>query len=77
MECTLEQFIEEIKNWGDSRLLFPARYRYHVLDSQKFHFKKVIERSARLIWSAEKVKCEANRGNNWAKLTEYASCSIF
>ena len=24
MECKIEQFIEEIKNWGDSRLLFPA-----------------------------------------------------
>lgn len=23
-EFTLEQFIEEIKNWGESRLLFPA-----------------------------------------------------
>ena len=37
--------------------------------------KKVIQRSVRLIWSAEKVKCKANRDNNSAKLTKYASCT--
>ena len=37
--------------------------------------KRVIQRSVKLIWSAEKVKCEANRSNNWAKLIKYASCT--
>ena len=37
--------------------------------------KNVIQRSVRLIWSAEKVKCKANRDNNSAKLTKYASCT--
>ena len=37
--------------------------------------KKVIQSSVRLIWSAEKVKCKANRDNNSAKLTKYASCT--
>ena len=26
--------------------------------------KKVIERNVRLIWSAERVKCQVNRGNS-------------
>ena len=37
--------------------------------------KKVIQKSVRLIWSIEKVKCETNRCNNQAKLTRYASCN--
>ena len=37
--------------------------------------KKVIQSSVRLTWSAEKVKCKANRDNNSAKLTKYASCT--
>ena len=27
------------------------------------------------MWIAEKAQCEANRCNNWAKLTTYASCT--
>ena len=41
--------------------------------------KKVIQRSVRLNWSVEKVKCEANHGKNWAKSTKYvplASCIL-
>ena len=37
--------------------------------------KKVIQGSVRLIWNAEKVKCEANRSNNWVKSNKYASCT--
>ena len=35
----------------------------------------MIQRSVRLIWSAEIVKCEGIRCNNWVKLTKYASCT--
>ena len=61
------------------RLILPARgsrpdnfliYLY----KQKCVLEKR-QRSVRLIWSAEKVKCEANRSNNWAKLTKYTSCT--
>ena len=38
-------------------------------------WKKVIQRNLRLIWSAERVKCQVNRGNSRAKLTKYASCT--
>ena len=37
--------------------------------------KKVIQGSVRLIWRAEKVRCQANHSNNWAKATKYASCT--
>ena len=32
--------------------------------------RKVIKSNVRLIWSAGKVKCEANRNKNLAKLTK-------
>ena len=32
--------------------------------------RKVIKSSVRPIWSAGKVKCEANRNNNLVKLTK-------
>ena len=60
----------------------PARsYQLEVQDQIKIKKivyvfpKKVIQKSVRLIWSIEKVKCETNRCNNQAKLTRYASCT--
>ena len=62
-------------------ILTPLRsYQLEAQDQIKINkvvllLKKVIQRGLRLIWRAEKVKCEADRSNNWAKLIKYASCT--
>ena len=78
------------KNWAkstkyasctSSQQYFISPFRSYQLEVQdQININKcecILENtSVRLIWSAEKVKCEAKHINNWAKWTKYASCTF-